>query len=138
MSVTNGWLVRGNTILEGKHFEAPWWNGNVKPDYLKTTAKPEYYPLGTGSRTGTGLTDDLNDVADWMQKDNIIVLEHNYGLCGMTAGATTTSAFRRMDGDVYCRCFMSYPFARSGKELAWDGLSKYDLNPNTIPGTGAA
>jgi hypothetical protein len=30
MSVTNGWLVRGNTILQGMHFEAPWWNGNVK------------------------------------------------------------------------------------------------------------
>jgi len=39
MSIANGWIVRGNTILEGKHFEAPWWNGNVKPDYLKTLAK---------------------------------------------------------------------------------------------------
>jgi hypothetical protein len=31
-------------------------------------------------RTGTGLTDDINEVADWMQKDHITVFEHNYGL----------------------------------------------------------
>ena len=35
MSVNNGWLLRGNTVLQGRHFEAPWWNGSVKPDYLK-------------------------------------------------------------------------------------------------------
>lgn len=124
MSVTNGWLARGNTILEGKHFEAPWWNGTVKPDYLAKTAKPDITRWVPG-RTGTGLTDDLNEVADWMQKDNIIVLEHNYGLW-YDRRRDDHERIRRMDGDVWPP-FYELPFARSGKELAWDGLSKYDL-----------
>lgn len=124
MSVTNGWLVRGNTVLEGKHFEAPWWNGTVKPDYIEKTAKPDITRWVPG-RTGTGLTDDLNDVADWMQKQNIIVLEHNYGLW-YERRRDDHERIRRMDGDVWPP-FYELPFARSGKELAWDGLSKYDL-----------
>ena len=124
MSITNGWLVRGNTILEGKHFEAPWWNGNVKPDYLKSTAKPDITRWVPG-RTGTGLTDNLEDVAAWMQKDNIIVLEHNYGLW-YERRRDDHERIRRMDGDVWPP-FYELPFQRSGKELAWDGLSKYDL-----------
>ena len=124
MSVTNGWLVRGNTVLQGKHFEAPWWNGTVKPDYLKSTAKPDITRWVPG-RTGTGLTDDLDEVADWMLKDNIIVLEHNYGLW-YDRRRDDHERIRRMDGDVWPP-FYELPFARSGKELAWDGLSKYDL-----------
>jgi len=123
MSVTNGWLVRGNTVLQGKHFEAPWWSGNVKPEFLKE-AKPDITRWVPG-RTGTGLTDDLDDVAAWMQKDNIIVLEHNYGLW-YERRRDDHERIRRMDGDVWAP-FYELPFARSGKELAWDGLSKYDL-----------
>jgi len=124
MSVMNGWLVRGNTILEGKHFEAPWWNGTVKPEYLAKTAKPDITRWVPG-RTGTGLTDNLDDVAAWMQKDNIIVLEHNYGLW-YERRRDDHERIRRADGDVWPP-FYELPFARSGKELAWDGLSKYDL-----------
>ena len=124
MSVTNGWLVRGNTVLEGKHFEAPWWSGTVKPDYIKSTAKPDITRWVPG-RTGTGLTDDLDDVANWMLKDNIVVLEHNYGLW-YDRRRDDHERIRRMDGDVWPP-FYELPFARSGKELAWDGLSKYDL-----------
>jgi hypothetical protein len=123
MSVINGWLVRGNTVLQGKHFEAPWWSGNVKPAYLKE-AKPDITRWVPG-RTGTGLTDDLDEVANWMQKDNIIVLEHNYGLW-YERRRDDHERIRRMDGDVWAP-FYELPFARSGKELAWDGLSKYDL-----------
>jgi len=124
MSITNGWLVRGNTVLQGRHFEAPWWNGSVKPDYLKNTAKPDVTRWVPG-RTGTGLTDDLDSVVAWMQKDNIVVLEHNYGLW-YERRRDDHERIRRMDGDVWPP-FYELPFARSGKELAWDGLSKYDL-----------
>jgi hypothetical protein len=124
MMVRNGWLVRGDEVLQGKHFEAPWWNGTVKPDYLNKTAKPDITRWVPG-RTGTGLTDDLGDVANWMQKDNIIVLEHNYGLW-YDRRRDDHERIRRMDGDVWPP-FYELPFARSGQESAWDGLSKYDL-----------
>lgn len=124
MKVQNGVLVRGNTLLAGRHYEGPWWNGNVKPEYLKNTAKPDITRWVPG-RTGTGLTDDLNDVAAWMQKDNIIVFEHNYGLW-YDRRRDDHERIRRMDGDVWPP-FYEPPFARSGKQLAYDGLSKYDL-----------
>ncbi|MFX9552020.1 DUF6298 domain-containing protein, partial [Acinetobacter baumannii] len=61
MSVENGWLVRGNTVLAGKHFETPWWSGTVHPDYTETTAKPAI-TRWVPAQTGTGLTDDLDEV----------------------------------------------------------------------------
>ncbi|MGH7237234.1 MAG: DUF6298 domain-containing protein, partial [Candidatus Saccharimonadales bacterium] len=124
MRVQNGLLVRGNTILYGKHFEAPWWNGSVKPYYINTLAKPDITRWVPG-RTGTGLTDNLDSVANWMQKHNVIVLEHNYGLW-YDRRRDDHERIRRMNGDVWPP-FYELPFARSGTGLAWDGLSKYDL-----------
>ena len=124
MSVKNGWLVRGNTVLAGKHFETPWWSGTVHPDYTEKEAKPAISRWVPG-QTGTGLTDDLNEVSDWMVKDNIVVFEHNYGLW-YDRRRDDHERIRRMDGDVWAP-FYELPFARSGKELAYDGLSKYDL-----------
>ena len=129
MAVYNGWLVRGNTVLQGDHFEAPWWSGTVKPDYLATTAKPDITRWVPG-RTGKGLTDDLDEVTDWMIKNNIVVLEHNYGLW-YDRRRDDHERIRRMDGDVWPP-FYELPFARSGKELAWDGLSKYDLTKYNV------
>jgi Family of unknown function (DUF6298) len=124
MQVKDGWLVRGNTILTGRHFEAPWWSGNVHPDYTQKIAKPDITRWVPG-QTGTGLTDDLDEVTNWMLKDNVVVIEHNYGLW-YDRRRDDHERIRRMDGDVWAP-FYELPFARSGKELAYDGLSKYDL-----------
>jgi hypothetical protein len=126
MSVSNGWLVRGNTLMRGMHFEAPWWNGNIKPGYLEKTAKPQITRWVPG-RTGTGLTDDINEVSDWMLQNHITVFEHNYGLW-YERRRDDHERIRRADGDVWAP-FYELPFARSGREkdLAFDGLSKYDL-----------
>jgi hypothetical protein len=124
MSVENGWLVRGNTVLAGKHFETPWWSGTVHPDYTEKEAKPAITRWVPG-QTGTGLTDDLDAVSNWMVKDNIVAFEHNYGLW-YDRRRDDHERIRRMDGDVWAP-FYELPFARSGKQLAYDGLSKYDL-----------
>jgi len=124
MQVLNGWLVRGNTVLQGRHFEAPWWNGTVHPDYIEKTAKPDVTRWVPG-RTGTGLTDDLTAVADWMQASHTIALAHNYGLW-YDRRRDDHERIHREDGDVWPP-FYEMPFARSGKETAYDGLSKYDL-----------
>jgi hypothetical protein len=124
MSVTNGWLTRGNVVLTGRHFETPWWSGTVHPDYTEKEAKPAITRWVPG-QTGTGLTDDLDAVTNWMQKNNIVVFEHNYGLW-YDRRRDDHERIRRMDGDVWAP-FYELPFARSGKELAYDGLSKYDL-----------
>ncbi len=123
MQIKNGWLVRGNTVLAGARNIVPWWNGGVQGNDL-VTAKPHVTRFVPG-RTGNGLTDDLDAVTDDMQAKHIVALEHNYGLW-YDLRRDDHERVRRMDGEVWPP-FYELPFARSGKELAWDGLSKYDL-----------
>lgn len=123
MQIKNGWLIRGNEVLAGKRNVVPWWNGGVQGNDL-VTAKPHITRFVPG-RTGNGLTDDLNVLTDEMKAKNIIAMEHNYGLW-YDLRRDDHERIRRMDGEVWPP-FYELPFARSGKELAWDGLSKYDL-----------
>ena len=115
MHMVNGWLVRGSTLLTGKKHSVPWWNTNPIP------AVTRFVP----GRTGRIYTDDLNELTAWMQSQNIVSLEQNYGLW-YDRRRDDHERIRRMDGDVWPP-FYELPFARSGKETAWDGLSKYDL-----------
>ena len=124
MKVSNGWLVRGDAVLSGMRQEAPWWNGSIEPTFLKKRAKPALTRWVPG-RTGTGLTDNLSDVANWMQKEHLIGFEQNYALW-YERRRDDHERIRRVDGDVWPP-FYEVPFARSGKETAWDGLSKYDI-----------
>jgi hypothetical protein len=64
-------------------------------------------------------------VTDEMVSTNTIAIEHNYGLW-YDRRRDDHERIRRMDGEVWPP-FYELPFARSGKETAWDGLSKYDL-----------
>lgn len=123
MQIKNGWLVRNNTVLAGARNIVPWWNGGVQGNDL-VTAKPHITRFVPG-RTGNGLTDDLDEVTDNMQAKHIVAMEHNYGLW-YDLRRDDHERVRRMDGEVWPP-FYELPFARSGKELAWDGLSKYDL-----------
>jgi len=123
MKIKKGWLVRGDEVLAGQRNIVPWWNGGVQGDDL-VKAKPHITRYVPG-RTGNGLTDDLNEVTDDMKNSHIVAMEHNYGLW-YDLRRDDHERVRRMDGEVWPP-FYELPFARSGKELAWDGLSKYDL-----------
>lgn len=124
MHISNGWLVRGSTVITGNQHDEPWWMGSVKP-YFTRTAKPAITRFVPG-RTGTGLTDDLNAVTDWMVSQHIVAIDHNYGLW-YERRRDDHERIRRIDGDVWPP-FYELPFARSGQGTAWDGLSKYDLS----------
>jgi hypothetical protein len=123
MQVVNGWLVRGGAVLTGgRHYE-PWWMGTVRP-YGLAEAKPAITRYVPG-RTGIGLTDDLGEVTDGMAAKGVVAMDHNYGLW-YERRRDDHERIRRMDGDVWPP-FYELPFARSGRDTAWDGLSKYDL-----------
>lgn len=123
LQVLNGWLVRGNHIVTGRRWEVPWWNGSVQPKDLPKM-KPHITRFVPG-RTGTGLTDDLDDLTDNMKRTHTIAVEHNYALW-YDRRRDDHERVRRMNGEVWPP-FYELPFARSGKDTAWDGLSKYDL-----------
>ncbi len=76
-------------------------------------------------QTGNGLTDDLCDLTDEMKARHHVAFEQNYALW-YERRRDDHERVRRMDGDVWTP-FYELPFARSGKDTAWDGLSKYDL-----------
>lgn len=123
MHLENGWIVRNHQVVAGGRIEVPWWNGSVQPQDLPKM-KPHLTRFVPG-RTGTGLTDDLDSLTDWMQRSNTLAIEHNYGLW-YERRRDDHERIRRMDGEVWPP-FYELPFARSGKDTAWDGLSKYDL-----------
>lgn len=123
MQVKNGWLVRGEEVLSGKRQGVQWWSGGLQPSDIKN-AKAHLTRFVPG-RTGKGLTDDLLEVVAEMKTTNTIAIEHNYGLW-YDRRRDDHQRIRRMDGEVWPP-FYELPFARSGKDTAWDGLSKYDL-----------
>jgi len=123
MHIENGWIVRGNFVLTGTRSESPWWNGSARV-YALDKSKPAITRFIPG-RTGEGLTDDLCEVTDSMKAKHQIAIEQNYALW-YDRRRDDHERIRRPDGDVWTP-FYELPFARSGKDTAWDGLSKYDL-----------
>ena len=123
MLILNGWLVRDSIILTGNWHKVSWWRGSIRPYGIKK-ASPHITRFVPG-RTGTGLTDNLNELTEWMKNQHIIALEHNYGLW-YDRRRDDHQRIRRMDSEVWPP-FYELPFMRSGQGTAWDGLSKYDL-----------
>ena len=128
IKIKNGWLVvhsndKNEEILFGQRLQNQWWSGGLNSKDLQN-AKPHITRFVPG-RTGKGLTDDLNEVVAEMDSTKTIAFEHNYGLW-YDRRRDDHQRVRRMDGEVWPP-FYEFPFARSGKEIAWDGLSKYDL-----------
>ncbi len=54
-----------------------------------------------------------------------VILEHHWGLW-YDRRRDDHEMIRRIDGEVWGP-FYEQPWARSGQGIAWDGLSKYDL-----------
>lgn len=123
MAVKNGWLTRGNEIVLGDRQDVPWWNGSARPYGLKNTKF--HITRFVPGREGNGLTDNLDEITDSMQNGSIKILDHNYGLW-YDRRRDDHERIRRMDGEVWAP-FYELPFARSGQDKAWDGLSKYDI-----------
>jgi len=123
MQIKNGWLVRGNEIVIGRRQEVPWWSGGIMPTDLRSSKL--HITRFVPGRTGTGLTDDLDSMTEIMKRTNLVAIEHNYGLW-YDRRRDDHERIRRMDGEVWPP-FYELPFARSGIDSAWDGLSKYDL-----------
>lgn len=123
LTIRNGRLVRGNKLVTGARHEVPWWRGSIRPHDVRA-AKPHITRYVPG-RVGKGVTDDLSEMTDSLQAQHITVVDHNYGLW-YDRRRDDHERIRRIDGETWPP-FYEQPFARSGKEAAWDDLSKYDL-----------
>ena len=109
--------------MTGQRSTVPWWRGVARP-YQAVKSQPAITRYVPG-RNGLGYTDNLNEMMSWMDDNNIVGMEQNYGLW-YDRRRDDHERVRRMNGDVWSP-FYTQPFARSGEDTAWDGLSKYDL-----------
>jgi hypothetical protein len=127
-SITNGHLTADGMLVTGNQYNVPWWSGRVKDNFIEKDAKPAITRFVPG-REGTGWTDRIDSVVNYLATNHHSVLYHNYGLW-YDLRRTDHERIRRADGDVWAP-FYEQPFARSGEGTAWDGLSRYDLTkPN--------
>ena len=127
-AVTNGCITANGKLLTGNQYHIPWWNGRVKDNFVKQEAKPAITRFVPG-REGTGWTDDIDMVVDYLADHHYSSLYHHYGLW-YDLRRIDHERVRRADGNVEAP-FYEQPFARSGEGTAWDGLSRYDLTkPN--------
>jgi hypothetical protein len=127
IGVVDGKIVKDGQLLVGGSTVVPWWSGKLKTNWLPK-AKPHITRFVPG-REGWGLTDRIDSTINYMVKNHILVMDHNYGLW-YDRRRDDHERVRRRDGDVWAP-FYEQPFGRSGQGKAWEGLSKYDLNkPN--------
>lgn len=126
--ITNGHITADGGVITGDRYAIPWWSGRVKDNFVETGAKPAITRFVPG-REGTGWTDRIDSVVNYLEKNGFCILDHHYGLW-YDLRRTDHERVRRADGDVWAP-FYEQPFTRTGEGTAWDGLSKYDLTkPN--------
>ena len=123
LSIRNGWLCVGDKIVTGNRMGTMWWRGSMLPSRISEfgVGVTRFVP----GRTGAGFTDDLDELTDSMVEYHQAILEHHWGLW-YDRRRDDHEMIRRINGEVWAP-FYEQPWARSGQGLAWDGLSKYDL-----------
>jgi hypothetical protein len=118
-----GWLVADGKLLIGTQATMTYWRGST----LAARAPEIGFSLTrfVPDRSGTGLTDDLVEVAEAMQARGQVALRHHWGLW-YDRRRDDHEMISREDGDVWPP-FFEQPWARTGRDRASNGLSRYDL-----------
>lgn len=127
-AIIDGHITIDGRLVTGNRYQIPWWSGRVKDNFVEKSAKPAITRFVPG-REGTGWTDRIDSVVNFLKRNGYCMLDHNYGLW-YDLRRTDHERVRRADGDVWAP-FYEQPFSRTGVGTAWDGLSLYDLTkPN--------
>jgi hypothetical protein len=123
LALKDGWLVCDGKVLAGGRTGTIWWRGHILPSRVSEYGHgvTRFVP----GRVGPGYTDDLGELTDTMWASNRAMLAHHWGLW-YDRRRDDHQMVRRPDGEVWPP-FYEQPWARSGRGVAWDGLSKYDL-----------
>lgn len=128
IELINGHLAHNGQLLTGDRYQTPWWNGSLRPRYLNSNACKPALTRFVPDREGTGLTDRIDSVVAWMDQNDILAWDQNYGLW-YDRRRDDHERVRRRDADVWAP-FWEQPWARTGEGSAWNGLSLYDLTQN--------
>ncbi len=123
LRLEHGYFVVGGRALFGTSMSAALWKGQLVPGREKETGtSPTRWAPG---RSGPSLTEDLDALTDKMAAQQAPIYWAFPGLW-YDRRREEHLITRREDGDAYGPFFES-PWRRTGRGLAWDGLSQYDL-----------
>ena len=129
LSITDGKLLLNGRLALGGKYDCPWWNGKLRPNYLASKAKPALTRF-VPDREGLGLTDRVDSVVAYLDRNNQLAYDQWYGLW-YDRRRDDHERIRRRDAECWAP-FYEMPWSRSGEGTAWEGLSRYDLTlPNT-------
>ena len=123
LSIKNGWMVLDGQVATGKRNRTSMWRGTTRPGEV-AKASPNLVRFVPG-RTGRGLTDDLDTVANDMVRNHVVAMQ-SFPALWYERRRDDHARTRRADADVWVP-FYEQPFSRSGQGEAYDRLSKYDL-----------
>jgi Family of unknown function (DUF6298)/Putative collagen-binding domain of a collagenase len=125
VQILNGRFVVDGKIIWGSSQSEAWWRGDtsVYTAALSTGSSVTRFMPGV---VAPGETEDLKDMVARLKERNTVSIQVNPGLWYEHRRDSHTVE-RRADGDVWAP-FYEAPWARSGKGIAWDGLSRFDLS----------
>jgi hypothetical protein len=125
LQIVNGRFVVDGKVVWGSSQTEAWWRGDtsIYTALLSTGSSVTRFMPGV---TASGLTEDLDAMVARVLQRGAISIQVNPGLW-YDHRRDSHSVERRADSDVWAP-FYEAPWARSGKGMAWDGLSKFDLS----------
>jgi len=115
LEVRHGWYVHDGSVVWGNAQHNGWWRAGQRPNLTRNAP----------GQTRPNRTEDLDKLTDNMLRHGYPGFEYNFGLWYDRRRDAHDTARRKDDKVV--PPFLEQPWLRSGKEKAWDGLSKYDL-----------
>ena len=125
--VENGVISLSGEPLTGRTQRTALWRGNLRPSIVDSAGihLTRFVP----GREGTGYTDNLDTLTNWMKRNGTVSLQH-FPALWYERRRDDHGRSLRVDADVWAP-FYEQPFSRTGIGEAFDRLSKYDLNaPN--------
>jgi hypothetical protein len=123
--VVNGRFVVDGKAVWGESQNEAWWRGDTSPSTAARSTGQSITRFMPG-QDGPGMTEILPDFAHRLKERGIAFYVTTPGLW-YEHRRDAHNDFRQQNGDVWAP-FYEMPWARSGKGVAWDGLSLFDLS----------
>jgi hypothetical protein len=125
VQIVNGRFVHDGKVMWGPSQNEAWWRGDTSPQTAAQSTGSAVSRFMPGV-TAPGETEDLAEMADRLAKRNLVTMQVTPGLW-YEHRRDSHNVERRDDGNVWAP-FFEMPWARSGKGIAWDGLSRFDVS----------
>jgi hypothetical protein len=124
LKIINGRFVIGDEVVWGGAVNDSWWMGQVSEEAALDAgiSITRFVP----GREGFGLTENLPELAKRIEAQGTPFYQNGPGLW-YDRRRDDHTVIERTDGNVWAP-FYEMPWARSGKGISWEGLSKFDLS----------